>query len=100
MEPEACLLPLETKKENPCMTSMSVPALTRAPLTQQSGRKVSTAVAWLTSRGSGGTGKRPKEAPLHPSLPSPSASSQDCGDQLVLRLDMQEQMGARGVKLS
>lgn len=96
MEPEACLLPLETKKENPCTTSMSIPALTRVSLTQQTCRKVSTAVVSLASRGSGGTGKRSKETPFPPSLRSRSASSQVSGYRLVLRLDMQEQMGARG----
>ena len=96
MEPEACLLPLETKKENPCMASVSIPVLTRVSLTQQA----STAVVSLASRGSGGTGKRSKEAPFPRSLHSCSASSQVSGDHLVSRLDMQEQMGARGMKRS
>lgn len=98
MEPEACLSPLEKKKENPCMTSMSVPAPTRVYLTQPTGRKGSTAEVPVASRGSRGTGKRSEDTPFPHSSHSPS--SQIPGDQLVLRLDTQEQVGSRGVRFS
>jgi len=95
MEPEACLSPLKTKEENPCTTSTSIPALTRVPLTRRMGRAVSTAAVLPASRGSGGTGKRSKEAPVPHSSHSLSAGSQVSGDWLALRLAMQEQVGAR-----
>lgn len=86
MDPKACFSPLETKEENPCMTAMSIPALRRVCLTPQT----SIAVVSLASRGSGGTGKRSKEAPFPHSLYPCSAGSEVSGDLLVLRLDIQE----------
>lgn len=75
MEPKAFLLPLETKTENPCMTSSPIPVLTRVSLSQQTGRRGSTAVGSLASRGSGGTGKRPRETPFPHCLHLPADRS-------------------------